>query len=85
MHILGQVIFGLFVGIIAKLLMPGRDPGGMIITALIGMAGALIGTFIGRALWGDANYSAGWIMSIAGSIILLWLYRIFAGRSRAAI
>ena len=85
MHILGQVIFGLFVGIIAKLLMPGRDPGGMIITALIGMAGALIGTFIGRALWGDANYSAGWIMSIVGSILLLWLYRIFAGRSRAAI
>ena len=85
MHILGQIIFGLFVGIIAKLLMPGRDPGGMIITALIGMAGALIGTFVGRALWGDANYSAGWIMSIAGAIILLWLYRIFAGRSRAAI
>jgi uncharacterized membrane protein YeaQ/YmgE (transglycosylase-associated protein family) len=85
MHILGQIIFGLFVGIIAKLLMPGRDPGGMIITALIGMAGALIGTFVGRALWGDTNYSAGWIMSIAGSIVLLWLYRIFAGRSRAAI
>jgi uncharacterized membrane protein YeaQ/YmgE (transglycosylase-associated protein family) len=85
MHILGQIIFGLFVGIIAKLLMPGRDPGGMIITALIGMAGALIGTFIGRALWGDTNYSAGWIVSIAGSILLLWLYRIFAGRSRAAI
>jgi uncharacterized membrane protein YeaQ/YmgE (transglycosylase-associated protein family) len=57
----------------------------MIITALIGMAGALIGTFIGRALWGDTNYSAGWIASIAGSILLLWLYRIFAGRSRAAI
>src|SRR5262249_6805167 len=85
MHILGQIIFGLFVGIIAKLIMPGRDPGGMIVTALIGMAGALIGTFIGRVLWGDANYSAGWIMSIAGSVILLWLYRIFAGRSRAAI
>jgi uncharacterized membrane protein YeaQ/YmgE (transglycosylase-associated protein family) len=85
MHILGQIVFGLFVGIIAKLLMPGRDPGGMIITALIGMAGALIGTFIGRALFGDTNYSAGWIMSIAGSVVLLWLYRIFAGRSRAAI
>jgi uncharacterized membrane protein YeaQ/YmgE (transglycosylase-associated protein family) len=85
MHVLGQIIFGLFVGIIAKLLMPGRDPGGMIVTALIGMAGALIGTFVGRALFGDANYSAGWIMSILGSIVLLWLYRVFAGRSRAAI
>ena len=85
MHVLGQVIFGLFVGIIAKLLMPGRDPGGMIVTALIGMAGALVGTFLGRALWGDANYSAGWIMSILGSILLLGLYRIFAGRSRAAV
>jgi uncharacterized membrane protein YeaQ/YmgE (transglycosylase-associated protein family) len=85
MNVLGQIIFGLFVGIIAKLLMPGRDPGGMIVTALIGMAGALIGTFVGRAFWGDANYSAGWIMSILGSILLLWLYRVFAGRRRVTM
>lgn len=75
-HLIGQIIFGLVVGVIAKLLMPGRDPGGIIITALIGMAGALIGTFVGRTLWGGADYSAGWITSILGSILLLGLYRL---------
>ena len=79
MHLIGQIIFGLVVGVIAKLLMPGRDPGGFIITALLGMAGALVGTFIGRALWG-ANYAAGWIVSILGAILLLALYRMFAHR-----
>jgi len=79
MHIIGQIIFGLVVGVIAKLLMPGRDPGGFIVTALLGMAGAVVGTFIGRALWG-ANYAAGWIAAILGTILLLALYRVFAGR-----
>jgi uncharacterized membrane protein YeaQ/YmgE (transglycosylase-associated protein family) len=79
MHIIGQILFGLVVGILAKLLMPGRDPGGIIVTALIGMAGALVGSFIGRAIWGPA-YTAGWIMAILGSIALLALYRLFAGR-----
>ena len=51
-HLIGQIIFGWVVGIIAKFLMPGKDPGGFIITAIIGMVGALIGTFAGRALWG---------------------------------
>ena len=82
MHLIAQLIFGLFVGIIAKLLMPGRDPGGLIITALLGMAGALIGTFIGRALWGGAGYEAGWITSILGSILLLMLYRVLTGSRR---
>jgi uncharacterized membrane protein YeaQ/YmgE (transglycosylase-associated protein family) len=82
MHLIGTIIFGLVVGIIAKLLMPGRDPGGFIITALLGMAGALLGTFIGRAIWGS-NYAAGWIMSIAGAFLLLWLYRKFARRAPA--
>ncbi len=79
MHLIGQILFGLVVGVIAKLLMPGKDPGGFIITALLGMAGALVGTFIGRAIWG-ANYAAGWILSILGAIVLLWLYRMFAHR-----
>jgi uncharacterized membrane protein YeaQ/YmgE (transglycosylase-associated protein family) len=82
MHIIGQIIFGLVVGIIAKLLMPGRDPGGFIVTALLGMAGALVGTFIGRAIWG-ADYAAGWIAAIVGTILLLLLYRVFAGRRTA--
>jgi uncharacterized membrane protein YeaQ/YmgE (transglycosylase-associated protein family) len=82
MHIIGQLIFGLVVGIIAKLLMPGRDPGGFIVTALLGVAGAFIGTFIGRAICG-AIYAAGWIAAILGTILLLFLYRVFAGRRTA--
>jgi uncharacterized membrane protein YeaQ/YmgE (transglycosylase-associated protein family) len=79
-NLIGQILFGLVVGIIAKFLMPGRDPGGIIITILLGIAGALLGTFIGRALWGGAGYSAGWIMAIIGSILLLVLYRLILGR-----
>jgi len=79
MELIGQILFGLVVGILAKLLMPGRDPGGIIVTALIGMAGAFLGTLVGRTLWGS-GYAAGWIMSILGAIALLALYRLFAGR-----
>src|SRR5262249_57698327 len=61
MHILATILFGLVVGIIAKLLMPGRDPGGFIVTILLGIAGSFVGTYLGRALWGGANYAAGWI------------------------
>ena len=74
-NIIGQIIFGLVVGVIAKFLMPGRDPGGFIITAILGMVGAVVGTFIGQALWGGANYQAGWIAAILGAIILLMGYR----------
>jgi uncharacterized membrane protein YeaQ/YmgE (transglycosylase-associated protein family) len=81
MELLGQILFGLVVGILAKLVMPGKDPGGIIVTALIGMAGAFVGTLVGRALWGEA-YTAGWVMAFAGAIALLALYRLFAGRRR---
>ena len=64
LHLLGQALFGLVVGIIAKVAFPGPDPGGMIVTALLGLVGSMIGTFVGRALWGGADYSAGWITSI---------------------
>jgi uncharacterized membrane protein YeaQ/YmgE (transglycosylase-associated protein family) len=80
MHLIGQILFGLVVGAIAKLLMPGRDPGGIVVTAIIGMVGALIGTFIGRMLWGGPDYSAGWITSILGAVLLLWAYRVIASR-----
>jgi uncharacterized membrane protein YeaQ/YmgE (transglycosylase-associated protein family) len=74
-------IFGLIVGVIAKLIMPGRDPGGFIMTALLGIAGSLLGTYIGRYLLGKGQfYQAKWIMSILGAIILLALYRVIAGR-----
>lgn len=81
MGILSWILFGLVVGVIAKLLMPGRDPGGFIITILIGIAGALLGGFIGRAMgfYGPGE-AAGWLMSILGAIILLALYRMMARR-----
>jgi uncharacterized membrane protein YeaQ/YmgE (transglycosylase-associated protein family) len=74
-------VFGLVVGIIAKLLMPGRDPGGFIITTLLGIAGALLGGFIGRAMgFYGPSQGAGWLMSIAGAIILLAIYRMMVRR-----
>ncbi|CAN5823903.1 GlsB/YeaQ/YmgE family stress response membrane protein [soil metagenome] len=81
MGILAWILFGLVVGVIAKLLMPGRDPGGFIITILLGIAGALIGGFVGRAMgFYGPNEGAGWLMSILGAIILLALYRMMARR-----
>ncbi len=83
-NIIGQIVFGLVIGIIAKFLMPGKDPGGFIITAILGMVGAVIGTFVGRALWGGAGYEAGWIAAIFGAIILLVGYRLVMHRGTLA-
>jgi uncharacterized membrane protein YeaQ/YmgE (transglycosylase-associated protein family) len=81
MAILSWIVFGLVIGLIAKLLMPGRDPGGFIVTMLLGIAGALVGGFIGRAMgFYGPNQSAGWLMSILGAIILLALYRVLVRR-----
>ena len=82
MHIIGWMLFGLVVGLIAKLLMPGRDPGGIFVTMLLGIGGSLIGGYIGHALIGPGTANetgAGWIGSILGTILLLILYRVFAG------
>jgi uncharacterized membrane protein YeaQ/YmgE (transglycosylase-associated protein family) len=85
MHILGWIIFGLVVGVIAKLLMPGRDPGGFIVTILLGIAGALLGGYLGRAAgWYGPQDTAGFLMSVLGAIILLAIYRMIVGR-RATI
>jgi uncharacterized membrane protein YeaQ/YmgE (transglycosylase-associated protein family) len=82
MAILSWILFGLVVGVIAKLLMPGRDPGGFIITILLGIAGAVLGGVIGRAMgFYGPNQQAGWLVSILGAIILLALYRLVARRS----
>jgi uncharacterized membrane protein YeaQ/YmgE (transglycosylase-associated protein family) len=81
MAILSWIVFGLVVGIIAKVLMPGKDPGGFIVTILLGIAGALIGGFIGRAMgFYGSGQSAGWLMSIGGAIVLLALYRMLVRR-----
>ena len=76
MEIIGFILFGLVVGLIAKFLMPGRDPGGLFVTTMIGMVGALVGGLIGRFILGRGeSYTPGWIMSIVGALILLLLYR----------
>jgi uncharacterized membrane protein YeaQ/YmgE (transglycosylase-associated protein family) len=86
MFILWMLIVGLVVGALAKLLMPGRDPGGIFITMLIGVAGALIAGFLGRSLgWYHENESAGLIASILCSVILLALYRMVVGRRRLTV
>jgi uncharacterized membrane protein YeaQ/YmgE (transglycosylase-associated protein family) len=77
--ILSSLVIGLIVGAIAKFLMPGRDPGGCLVTILLGIAGAFVGTWIGRVFWGG-NYVAGWIMSIIGAMLLLFIYRLIRGR-----
>jgi len=79
--VVAWIISGLIIGAIAKLLMPGRDPGGFIITMLLGIAGALIGGWLGQAVgWYRPGQSAGWIVSIIGAIILLWIYRLVIAR-----
>jgi uncharacterized membrane protein YeaQ/YmgE (transglycosylase-associated protein family) len=79
--ILGWILFGLIVGALAKLVMPGRDPGGIIVTMLLGIAGAMLGGFLGRALGFYAEgEAAGFFMAFAGSVALLALYRMLIGR-----
>ena len=79
--ILGTLVIGLIVGAIAKFLMPGRDPGGCLITILIGIAGAFIAGFLGRAIgWYEPGQPAGFIASVIGAMLLLLLYRLIKGR-----
>lgn len=81
--ILGWIVFGLVVGAVAKLLMPGRDPGGIIVTMLLGIVGAVVGGWLGRAmgLYGPAD-PAGFVMSLVGAVALLAIYRMTVGRRR---
>jgi len=81
MSIVWMLVVGLIVGAIAKLLMPGRDPGGMVITMILGVAGALVAGFLGRALgWYREGEPVGILASVVGAILLLVLYRMFAKR-----
>jgi uncharacterized membrane protein YeaQ/YmgE (transglycosylase-associated protein family) len=85
MGILGWVLFGLVVGIVAKLIMPGRDPGGILLTIVLGIVGALLGGFIGQALhlYGPGE-PAGFVGATLGAILVLWVYRL-AMRRRAVV
>ena len=81
MAIIATIVVGLVVGLIAKFIMPGKDPGGWIVTILIGIAGAFVGTLVGRALGlYEQGESAGWIISILGAVLLLWIYRLVTKR-----
>ncbi len=80
MGILGWIVFGLIVGAVAKLLMPGRDPGGIIVTMVLGIVGALLGGFIGRALGlYNEGEAAGFIMALLGAIAVVLIYRMSIG------
>lgn len=83
MSILWMILLGLIAGAIAKLIMPGKDPGGIVVTILLGIAGSLLGGFLANLIGlGDGNATAGLIGSIIGAIILLALYRMMVGRRR---
>jgi uncharacterized membrane protein YeaQ/YmgE (transglycosylase-associated protein family) len=80
-EIIQLAIFGLIVGLIARFLMPGKDPMGLIMTSILGIVGFFLGTFIGRTLFAKGPYyQARWVMSILGSLVLLFLYRVLFAR-----
>jgi uncharacterized membrane protein YeaQ/YmgE (transglycosylase-associated protein family) len=79
---IGAIVIGLLVGLVAKLLMPGRDPGGVIVTILLGMGGALLATYLGQSIgWYGPGQAAGFIGAVIGAIIILVLYRMLVRRS----
>ena len=81
MSILGTIIVGLLAGLVAKFLMPGRDPGGFIITIVLGIAGAFVATYLGQTLgWYHEGEAAGFMGAVVGAVIILAIYRLFAKR-----
>jgi uncharacterized membrane protein YeaQ/YmgE (transglycosylase-associated protein family) len=84
MGIIAWIIFGLIVGVVAKFLMPGRDPGGFLITIVLGIVGAMVGGFLGRAVgWYGPDDPAGFVMAVVGAMLLLIGYRLIARRPRS--
>jgi Predicted membrane protein len=82
MHWIWEGLIGLLAGVVAKLIMPGKDPGGIIITMLLGIAGSLVATYLGSLVgWYREGDKAGFIMSVLGAVILLAMYRLFRKRS----
>jgi uncharacterized membrane protein YeaQ/YmgE (transglycosylase-associated protein family) len=79
--ILGWIVIGLIAGALAKFIMPGRDPGGIIVTIILGIVGAIVGGFIASALGlGDGGNIWNLVLATVGAILLLWLYRMFTSR-----
>ncbi len=85
LSLLWEMIIGLVVGVVAKFLMPGKDPAGIWITMIIGIAGSILATYLGQAIgWYQAGQGAGFIMSVAGAILLLLIYRVIRGATAKA-
>ncbi|MDW5441137.1 GlsB/YeaQ/YmgE family stress response membrane protein [Polaromonas sp. SM01] len=81
MGIIWTILIGFIIGLVAKFLMPGRDPAGFIITVIIGIVGSVIATFLGRAMgWYQVGQSAGFIAAVLGAIVLLYIYRLVSGK-----
>ncbi|MBH1933393.1 GlsB/YeaQ/YmgE family stress response membrane protein [Streptomyces sp. AV19] len=85
MGIIAWIVIGLIAGAVAKVIMPGRDPGGVFVTILIGIAGGLLGGFLGKVIFGVTSFTgffhlSTWIAAILGSLVILALYRVFVGR-----
>lgn len=85
MGVIGWIVFGLIVGVVAKFVMPGRDPGGFLVTILLGIVGAILGGFLGRtAGWYGPGDPVGFVMAVLGAIALLVAYRLIVRRPRQA-
>jgi uncharacterized membrane protein YeaQ/YmgE (transglycosylase-associated protein family) len=85
MHIIGIIIIGFLAGVVAKLLMPGRDPGGFIVTTLLGIVGAFVATYLGQAIgWYQADEGAGFVGAVVGAVILLAIYHFVKRRSASS-
>jgi uncharacterized membrane protein YeaQ/YmgE (transglycosylase-associated protein family) len=86
MSIIGMIFIGLIVGAVAKLLMPGKDPGGFIVTILLGIAGSVVAGYLGQAIgWYRDGEPAGFIAAVLGAMILLGIYRLVTGRSHTTV
>jgi uncharacterized membrane protein YeaQ/YmgE (transglycosylase-associated protein family) len=85
MHIIGIIIIGFLAGVVAKLLMPGRDPGGFIVTTLLGIVGAFVATYLGQVIgWYRADEGAGFVGAVVGAVILLAIYHFVKRRSASS-
>ena len=79
-----EILIGLVIGVVAKLIMPGKDPGGVLVTIIIGIAGSIGATFLGQMVgWYKQGQSAGFIMSVLGAVLILWIYRLIKRRTTA--
>lgn len=78
-HLIGQLFFGLMVGMLARLVLPGKDHIGVVATAIMGLLGSMIGTFLGRAIFGSEHHTAGWIAATLGTIAVLIVFKFVTG------